>query len=524
MSTDDTSAKADPDEEREFLATVFRRMPFGLIRFDANFAIIDWNPAAERIFGFTRDEMLGHGPPWVKIVPASFWPRVMEIRGQLLSGDMAAHSINRNLTKDERVITCEWFNTPLISDSGRFLGTVGFVQDVTERLRLEEQLRQVQKMEAIGRLAGGVAHDFNNMLTIIIGNAHLLLEATPPHDPKRSLVEELCKAGERSAALTRQLLTFSRVDVLASRLLSVNDVVRDTDKMLRRVIGEDVQLTTTLDPRLDLVQADPGQLAQVLLNVALNARDAMPQGGELTIRTDNVELSEAYARTRADVGPGRYVVITLTDTGSGMTEAVQRNLFEPFFTTKPPGKGTGLGLAVVHGIVKQSHGHIDVSSTVGSGTTFQIYLPRAESVGFERAASPRKVDPAPCGTETILLVEDEDGVRALARNTLQECGYSVLEASQGADALRIAANHPNPIGVLVTDVVMPHMGGHMLAERLLAMHPETKVLYVSGYTDDAMVRHGVQHEQAAFLPKPFSPMALAYKVREVLARSASTAT
>jgi PAS domain S-box-containing protein len=385
---------------------------------------------------------------------------------------------------------------------------------VTERRSIEEQLRQAQKMEAIGQLAGGVAHDFNNLLTVISGYSDILITGGQLDEGKKALVREISKAGDRAASLTRQLLAFSRRTVLAPRMLDLNALVSDHEKMLRRLIGEDVTLTARLDPLVKCVKADAGQLEQVILNLAVNARDAMPQGGELTIETDNVELDETYAQTHPDVNPGPYVLLAVRDTGCGMTAEVMARIFEPFFTTKGPGKGTGLGLATVYGIVKQSGGHIAVSSEPNRGTTFKIYLP-----AFEARPSGKSfpgIQPMPKGSETILLVEDEDAVRAIARHTLESCGYRALEASNGADALRRCTQHQARIDLIVTDVVMPGMAGRPLIERLKGLWPDIKVLYMSGYTDDAVIRHGVLQAQAAFLQKPFAPHALATKVREVL--------
>jgi len=410
----------------------------------------------------------------------------------------------------------EYFAYPMWRGK-ELVGAVVTFLDVSHQKKLEEQFQQAQKMEAIGQLAGGVAHDFNNLLTIINGYSDILLQSTPPDDPNREFLEEISKAGARSAALTRQLLAFGRQQVLAPKVLDLNEVVRDTEKMLRRVIGEDIDLTVTLHPRLGSVKADPGQMEQVLLNLVVNARDAMPQGGKLTIETSNVVLDEDYARSHAGARPGQYVILAVTDTGLGMTEEVKRRLFEPFFTTKGPGKGTGLGLAVIHDIVKQSDGSIDVHSEPGLGASFRIYLPRVEQAAPTGQSRP-DCSPPPRGTETLLLVEDDDAVRALIRFTLQRCGYTVLEASHGEEAIKVATNHQEKIHLLVTDVVMPGMGGRVLAERLLSLRPEMKVLYLSGYTDDAVVRHGILHQEVNFLQKPFSPKALAHEVREVLAK------
>lgn len=388
-----------------------------------------------------------------------------------------------------------------------------------ELRRTEEQLRQAQKMEAIGQLAGGVAHDFNNLLTIITGYSDLLLNgALAESDPARDLVQEILKAAERASTLTRQLLAFSRRQVLAPRVLVLNSIVRDMDKMLRRMIGEDIALTSTLADDLGSVKADPGQIEQVLLNLVVNARDAMPRGGRLTIETANVYLDETYARAHPEARPGPFVMVAVTDTGCGMDAATQARIFEPFFTTKGVGKGTGLGLATVYGIVKQSQGSIFVYSEVNRGTSFKIYLPRIEGAAEEAPRIEAKAPSRPSGNETLLIVEDDEAVRALTRTVLRNSAYHVIESADGAEALRWAEGHADPIHLLVTDVVMPGMSGRELAERMTDLRKEVKVLYVSGYTDDSVVRHGLLEAEVAFLQKPFTPDALARKVREVLDR------
>src|SRR5438552_3078339 len=399
--------------------------------------------------------------------------------------------------------------------SGKVTRIVGIAEDVTELQRTQDQLFRAQKMEAIGRLAGGVAHDFNNLLTAIIGHAELVLEDVRAGDPLRQDLEEILKAGQRAAILTRQLLAFSRQQVLEPRVLDPNALVADMNKVLRRLIGEDIELLTVLADRVGAIKGDGGQLEQVIMNLAVNARDAMPAGGKLTIETANAELDEAYAHSHEPVRPGPYVMLAMSDTGSGMSEEVKARTFEPFFTTKEPGKGTGLGLATVYGIVKQSSGYIWVYSEVGKGTTFKVYLPRVAEPAETLAAAPRAPKPRG-GTETVLLVEDDELVRALARRVLARAGYQVLEASNGGGALLAAERHQGPVHLMVTDVVMPGLNGRELAARLKPLRPDMKVLYVSGYTDRAIAHQGVLEPGVAFLEKPFAPDALARKVREVL--------
>jgi CheY-like chemotaxis protein len=364
-------------------------------------------------------------------------------------------------------------------------------------------------------LAGGIAHDFNNLLTVITSYSDLLLEELGTEDPRRGDVAEIRKAGASAAGLTRQLLAFSRQQVLEPRVLDMNAVVSSAETLLKRLIGEDIELVTALAPRLGAIKADPGQLEQVIVNLAVNARDAMPEGGKITIETANVDMDVAYVRDHPLARPGPYVMLSVSDTGTGMDEQTQRRIFEPFFTTKEMGKGTGLGLATVYGIVKQSGGFIWVYSELDHGTTFKVYLPRVtEAVD---APTPRaQPKESPRGTETVLLVEDAAAVRAVSRQVLERLGYAVLEAPDGKAALHLATKHRGPIHLLLTDVVMPELGGRQLAEQLTALRPELKVLYVSGYTDDAVVRHGVLEAGIAYLQKPFTPEILGRRVREVL--------
>lgn len=383
-----------------------------------------------------------------------------------------------------------------------------------ERELLEQQLRQAQKVEIIGRLAGGVAHDFNNLLSVIGGYADLTLERLPEGDSLREDLEEVRNATRRAADLTRQLLAFARRQIVAPKVIDLNAVVAGLDKMLRRLVGEDIDLVTVQATEPARVKADAGQIEQLIMNLVVNARDAMPQGGKLTLETQNVELDEAYARTHVAVQPGQYVMLAVSDSGTGMSKEVLGHLFEPFFTTKEPGVGTGLGLSTVYGVVKQSGGNIWVYSEVGRGTTFKVYLPRVhEPVD---STLPRRPRASLTGTETILLVEDEKGLRILARRVLEKNGYRVLDAPDGVKALELVRQYEEPIHLLVTDVVMPHMGGRELADEVTSIRLGVKVLYLSGYTAAAIAHRGVLEPHVHFLEKPYTPASLASKVREVL--------
>jgi len=487
----------------------------GIVIVDHTGRIAIVNDATEKLFGYKRDELLGQPPEL--LMPERF--RAGHIGHRM---DYSSHPRSRPMgsglevygrRKDGTEMPLEISLSPLKTEEG--LLVTGIIRDITERKRLEAQFLQSQKMEAVGRLAGGVAHDFNNLLTIITGYSQLLLGQLGANEPFRAQLEEITKAGDRAASLTRQLLAFSRRQVIAPQLLDLNTVVANTDKMLRRLIGEDIELVRVPGKELRKVRADPGQIEQVIVNLAVNARDAMPQGGRLTLETENVELDEAYAHTHLPVIPAPYVLLAVSDTGIGMDSEVQSHCFEPFFTTKEPGKGTGLGLATVYGIVKQSGGYVWVYSEPGRGTTVKIYLPGVET-SAETVERPAESASRLQGSETVLLVEDEEAVRRLARGILETKGYSVLEANGGEEALQLCWEHQGPIHIMLTDVVMPGLSGRELAERLAALRPELKVLYMSGYTDDAVVRHGILAAGTAFLQKPFAPDALARKVREIL--------
>ncbi len=397
------------------------------------------------------------------------------------------------------------------------------VMDITARKQAEEekkklqaQLVQSQKMEAIGQLTAGIAHDFNNLLTAINGFAELLRFKLDPQDPFQETVTRILHSGQRAADLIQQLLIFSRKQVVEPQLLELNKIVTEMEKLLQRIIGEDIELATRLEPELWPVKADTAQIEQIIVNLVVNARDAMPDGGQLSIETTNVVLDNIYTASRPEAKPGEYVLLTISDTGMGMSQEVQARLFEPFFTTKEAGKGTGLGLATVYGIVKQNNGHIGVCSEEGQGATFKIYLPRTQALLPLRLPDPQTVAEVPSGSETILLVEDNEGVRQLAQQVLSNKGYTILEAKNSQEALQLFKAQTTPLHLLLTDVILPDLNGKLLADQLKQMQPNLKVLYTSGYTDDAIAHHGVLNPGLAFLSKPFTPTALAHKVRQVL--------
>ena len=515
LATDVTQRRRAEDALRRSEAeyrSVVEEAPYGIFRATEDGRLISVNQALVQMLGYdSKDELLA--------VNARDFYLDSKVRAKLVVqkwhlGRFEAIEIEWK-RKDRKVIRVRLSGMIARDELDGSIFDEVFVEDITERRGLEHQLRQSQKMEAIGRLSGGIAHDFNNLLGVIIGYSELVEEQLPLNDPLRARAIEIKKAGHRAASLTRQLLAFSRQQVLEPRILNLNAVVVDVEKMLQRVIGEDIELVTGLEGDLGSVKADPGQIEQVIMNLAVNARDAMPDGGSLTIETTNVELDEVYARGHSPSIRGAFVMLAVTDTGTGMDADTQARIFEPFFTTKELGKGTGLGLATVYGVVKQSDGHIWVYSEPGKGTTFKIYLPRvfapAEKVFHRDAPSQLAV-----GTETILLVEDEEALRTLTRDLLLECKYHVIEARDGIHALDLAAKSKGRIHLLLTDVVMPKLGGPALAEKLILKHPEMKVLYMSGYTGRSAVSGGLVSVESGVLAKPFTREALTRKVREVL--------
>jgi PAS domain S-box-containing protein len=468
------------------------------------------NRAAELLVGATREEMVGRS--FLETLPVEDRARVLETFEETLEHGRILELLEVCIQRREGTTVPAEVSASVVQIGGKPF-VVAFLRDVSERNAMAAQLRVAQKLDAIGQLAGGVAHDFNNLLTAILGYSQLLAPELRGNDEHFAAIEEIRKAGERAADLTRQLLAFSRKQILEPKVLDLNDVVRRIEGLLTRLIGEDVRVRLNLGSALGAIRADAGQIEQVIMNLAVNARDAMPRGGDISIETANVELAETYTQMHRPVHPGPYVMLAVSDTGVGMDAVTRERIFEPFFTTKEKGQGTGLGLSTVYGIVKQSSGYVWVYSEPGKGTAFKVYLPRVEGAVEARAASESPALPA-TGDETILLVEDEESVRALARRTLEARGYRVFDAADGGEAVEIAGHER--IDLLLTDMVLPGMGGGEIAARIHEIHPAAKVLFTSGYTDDVIVRGGLLERGAAFLEKPFTPSLLARKVREVL--------
>jgi two-component system, cell cycle sensor histidine kinase and response regulator CckA len=476
---------------------------------------ISINQASERITGYPREELLKMN--FLQMVAPEYLEQARRMSARKLAGEEAKAYDLEMVAKDGRRIAVE-VNTRVMFQDGIAVGIQGIARDVTERKHLEAQLRQSQKMEAVGQLAGGIAHDFNNLLTAITGYSELTMRTLQSADPLCQNLEEIKRAGDRAAALTRQLLAFSRKQVLQPKVLNLNTVVADLEKMLRRLIGENIDLKTGLGSELWRIKADPGQIEQVIVNLAVNARDAMIRGGKLTIQTRNVLLEEDYATHQLTIIPGAYVMLTISDTGMGMDATTQARIFEPFFTTKEAGRGTGLGLSTVYGIIEQSGGAIRVYSEIGQGTTFKIYLPRVEEAQMPEQAI--KNTETPKGAETILLIEDEELVRNLTRKVLESHNYKVLEAPDGGAALLVSDIHTGSIDLLLTDVIMPGISGPEAAARLKRLRPKMKVLYMSGYMDNTIVQQGVVEDGVNLIRKPFSPGGLLQQVREALDKTA----
>ena len=524
ISIDITDRKRTEDalrESEERYRTLVETSPDAISLLDSHLNVMMANRPALVLYGYESfEEVIGRSA--LDFIAPEDRPRALVDAGKMLKTGCIATAEFTLLRKGGVSFPAELRTSLILNGEKKPLAIICVIRDISirkraeaERAALEDQLRQSQKMEAIGRLAGGVAHDFNNLLTVIKGYCQLSLAEMKEQTPIRDAFEVINKATEKAADLTRQLLAFSRRQIMEVRVLDVNALLQNLDKMLRRIIGEDIELVTLLGKEVGRVKADPGQIEQVVMNLAVNAKDAMSAGGKLIIETANVELDQAYAHAHVAVRPGRYVMIAVSDTGGGMGPEVRDRLFEPFFTTKEKGKGTGLGLSMVYGIVKQSNGNIWVYSEPGKGTTFKIFLPRVDEP-TEKLRAQAVNEEFSRGSETILVVEDDKEVRNLAVRMLKRQGYIVLEGSYGEEALNVCKNHQGPIHLLLTDVVMPGMNGHELAKRLESFHPEMKMLYMSGYTDNAIVMHGVLVQGVHYIQKPFTVDALAKKVREVL--------
>ncbi len=508
---------ADLDRERDDrfrLASLVEGSDDAIVSATLDGTIISWNPGAERLYGYPAHEIVGRDVSM--LVPAERTSDRHYLLERVRSGERipAFDAVHRR--KDGSPVTISLSMSPIHDRHGQVVAVAGIAHDITETRRLESSLRQSAKMEAVGRLAGGLAHDFNNMLTVIDGYSELVLMKLPADNPVRSLVEEIHRAGERAAELTRQLMVFSRKSMVEPRVLDLSEVVLADVDMLKRVIGEDVAIETRLAGNLDHVMADRAQFDQMLVNLVINARDAMPDGGQVTIETANVTFTTAHGVVPREVPPGAYVMLAVSDIGVGMNAETLKRVFEPFFTTKGSGRGTGLGLTMLQNFVMQSGGYVGVYSEPGQGTTFKIYLP---TVALPLAAlhAPRSDEP-PAGTETILVVEDDDAVRFFTEAVLKAAGYDVLTASNGIEALSLARSSAHPIHLLMSDVVMPVLGGHALAEQFLVLRPDARVLFTSGYTPEAVSRKGIAIPADQFMQKPYSPAGLCRKIRDILDR------
>jgi two-component system, cell cycle sensor histidine kinase and response regulator CckA len=493
---------------------VFEEAIVGIFQSAPEGRYLDANPAMARMFGYDSPRELMES---ITDIPRQVYvdPKRREEFARLMEQQGVVQNFECQVYRKDGSKMWLSVHARVIREKGVVIRYEGMNEDITELKLLQEQLVQAQKMEAVGRLAGGVAHDFNNAIAVIFGYSALLKERVPASEVVNRYIDEINKAGQRAASLTRQLLAFSRKQVIQPAVLDLNAVVAETEKMLQRLIGEDIKTTLVRAHDLGRVKADPGQIEQILMNLAVNARDAMPQGGKLVIETANADLDETTAIRFPFVKPGRYVLLSVSDTGCGMDRETQAHIFEPFFTTKGPGKGTGLGLSTVYGIVKQSEGYIWVYSELGKGTNFKIYLPRVEQTP-QPLVRPENESACPRGSETILLVEDEEQLRRLTRYCLAECGYNVVDVPNGEAAIRAVSQHNGAIHLLLTDVIMPGISGRELAESLMLSRPEMRTLYMSGYTADLVAQHGVLDAGTALLDKPFTREALLQKVRRAL--------
>jgi PAS domain S-box-containing protein len=502
------------DKELARLAAIIEYSDEVIISKTVDGIVIGWNHGAEKLYGYTAEEMIGRSIS--VLFPTDHYLEYLQIMKKVRNGEALPFFDTVRRRKNGTLINVSVSIAPIHARDGEVTGASNVTHDITRIKKIEAQFIEAQKMEVIGQLAVGVAHDFNNVLAVIMGCSEMITANLGADNPLRKYSEEIRHASDRAAGLTRQLLIFSRKQTMQPVVLDLNDVVKDLDRMLRRLADENIEMAIVPGKQIGRIKADSGYVGQVLMNLVVNARDAMPNGGKLTIATNNAALDENYTRTHAGAIPGDYVMLSVNDTGTGMADEVKAHLFEAFFTTKPLGKGTGLGLATCQTIVQQSGGHIDVDSEVGKGTTFKIYLPCVEQP-LDASVRPVTEGPLLRGTETLLFVEDDPSLRRLTSTLLQAQGYTVLQAANGQDGLRVAGEQKGePLRLVITDVVMPEMGGKVMAEWLTTIYPYLKVLFTSGYTDDAIAQHGVLEPGVAFLPKPYTPAALTRKVREML--------